>query len=441
MELLRTYLSDQNINIKVKYDNIDKKYFIILSQNETDLMDDIIDLPISNIYNINRLKQKGIIPSNEKIDTKKNIKYIYLNLNNKQENNIEYEDLKKKMLEGFPTYGDEEEGISPKIIPLIPTWLTDEEIKQFMPINLIQSENINIYISNSNIAGIKSSIKRDESWNQYEIIKYLNTDLKINSIINVTNGNNPDEDEDLLTIINDKAINYLYSPFGDRSILNTYYFHGDKSFIDYFVKDNMSIFKEDEDNIQFPSLSKFRKTITTDFFINLDKENVSRDKENEKKSDKDKISERDFFLEKFILYNTASEKLLNQMNTIIIREIYDTVITYILTVINYIDFYKNFGNVLVHCNAGQSRSGSIIVGYIMKKKPTYSFEEALREAQTYRPIITPNNFLIYILLILKAKEWNLTDIRRVDDVADVTEFPNSFVEQHKKTIFKNWSSF
>ena len=47
------------------------------------------------------------------------------------------------------------------------------------------------------------------------------------------------------------------------------------------------------------------------------------------------------------------------------------------------------GTLLVHCFAGVSRSASIIISYIMKKRG-YSFEQALQYVKERRPVVNPN---------------------------------------------------
>ena len=51
---------------------------------------------------------------------------------------------------------------------------------------------------------------------------------------------------------------------------------------------------------------------------------------------------------------------------------------------------QNGGNILVHCQAGMSRSGAIVVGYLMKTEKL-SYEEALSEARKARKCVSPNN--------------------------------------------------
>ena len=47
------------------------------------------------------------------------------------------------------------------------------------------------------------------------------------------------------------------------------------------------------------------------------------------------------------------------------------------------------GVVLVHCNAGISRSTSIVIGYLMLREGL-SFEEALGQVKHARPSVCPN---------------------------------------------------
>lgn len=45
--------------------------------------------------------------------------------------------------------------------------------------------------------------------------------------------------------------------------------------------------------------------------------------------------------------------------------------------------------VVVHCAAGSSRSGAIVVAWVMQKKKC-SLDEALKEVQALRPVVLPN---------------------------------------------------
>lgn len=58
------------------------------------------------------------------------------------------------------------------------------------------------------------------------------------------------------------------------------------------------------------------------------------------------------------------------------------------------------GKVLVHCAAGVSRSGSIIIAYLMKKYKL-SFDQALELAKSKSPRIHPNDSFVSQL-----KSWN-----------------------------------
>lgn len=55
-----------------------------------------------------------------------------------------------------------------------------------------------------------------------------------------------------------------------------------------------------------------------------------------------------------------------------------------------IEFIENTEeNVLIFCQAGRSRSGTMLIGYLMKKLST-NYEETLEFVRKYRNIIEPN---------------------------------------------------
>lgn len=76
-------------------------------------------------------------------------------------------------------------------------------------------------------------------------------------------------------------------------------------------------------------------------------------------------------------------------------EILDTpefdILPYIEPTSNFIDqaISKEHGKVLVHCNAGVSRSSAILIGYLMSKRG-YSYEEALEKTKKARSCVCPN---------------------------------------------------
>ncbi|XP_026464328.1 probable dual specificity protein phosphatase DDB_G0283417 [Ctenocephalides felis] len=61
---------------------------------------------------------------------------------------------------------------------------------------------------------------------------------------------------------------------------------------------------------------------------------------------------------------------------------------------------NNDGGILVHCNAGVSRSVSVIIGYIMLEL-NYSFEDAYKLIKAVRPCSQPNPGFIQQLKLLK----------------------------------------
>jgi protein-tyrosine phosphatase len=50
---------------------------------------------------------------------------------------------------------------------------------------------------------------------------------------------------------------------------------------------------------------------------------------------------------------------------------------------------KNNGKVLVHCNAGVSRSSTFVIAYIMKFE-SLDFDSAFNKVRSVRPSIRPN---------------------------------------------------
>ncbi|OJJ58196.1 hypothetical protein ASPSYDRAFT_90383 [Aspergillus sydowii CBS 593.65] len=66
------------------------------------------------------------------------------------------------------------------------------------------------------------------------------------------------------------------------------------------------------------------------------------------------------------------------------------------------------GRVLVHCNQGISRSGAVVVAYIMKSL-TLPFNQALRIARESRSLIAPNKGFEYQLRIWETCSYDVLD--------------------------------
>jgi protein-tyrosine phosphatase len=59
----------------------------------------------------------------------------------------------------------------------------------------------------------------------------------------------------------------------------------------------------------------------------------------------------------------------------------------------FIEEGQHYGNVLVHCHKGVSRSASFVIGYLMRKNE-FTFDEALLFVQSVRPVVQPNEAFI-----------------------------------------------
>lgn len=60
-------------------------------------------------------------------------------------------------------------------------------------------------------------------------------------------------------------------------------------------------------------------------------------------------------------------------------------------------------SVLVHCNAGVSRSASVVISYLMKKGLHQTYQEAFEHVLSCRSIISPNTGFVEQLVLLENK--------------------------------------
>jgi protein-tyrosine phosphatase len=62
---------------------------------------------------------------------------------------------------------------------------------------------------------------------------------------------------------------------------------------------------------------------------------------------------------------------------------------------NIIDKNKKYGNILIHCYVGKSRSASCVIGYLLHlHNYKYNVNLTLKHIQSIRPIVKPNNGFI-----------------------------------------------
>jgi protein-tyrosine phosphatase len=68
----------------------------------------------------------------------------------------------------------------------------------------------------------------------------------------------------------------------------------------------------------------------------------------------------------------------------------EDILAHMETAYKFIEEGKHYGNVLVHCHKGVSRSASFVIGYLMKKNE-FTLEEAIAHVQMIRPAVQPNS--------------------------------------------------
>ncbi len=81
------------------------------------------------------------------------------------------------------------------------------------------------------------------------------------------------------------------------------------------------------------------------------------------------------------------------------------------TAFKFIEEGKHYGNVLVHCHKGVSRSASFVLGYLMKKNEM-TLEEAMSHVQSCRPVVQPNQSF---MTQLEAYDSHLSLARQDDN--------------------------
>lgn len=75
----------------------------------------------------------------------------------------------------------------------------------------------------------------------------------------------------------------------------------------------------------------------------------------------------------------------------------EPIFEYFEEVCAFIDKQREKGHVLVHCRAGVSRSATIVIAYVMKKK-RWTYKEAYEFVLSKRGIIKPNQGFINQLM-------------------------------------------
>lgn len=71
----------------------------------------------------------------------------------------------------------------------------------------------------------------------------------------------------------------------------------------------------------------------------------------------------------------------------------EDILPHLETAFRFIEEGKHYGNVLVHCHKGISRSSSFVLAYLMKYNE-FTYEEALSYVQSLRPEVQPNSAFV-----------------------------------------------
>jgi protein-tyrosine phosphatase len=80
----------------------------------------------------------------------------------------------------------------------------------------------------------------------------------------------------------------------------------------------------------------------------------------------------------------------------------EDMLSYMDLACSFINEGQHYGNVLVHCHKGISRSASFVIGYLMRKKD-FTMQEALAHVQSCRNIVQPNSSFLMQLGTLQLQ--------------------------------------
>ncbi len=77
---------------------------------------------------------------------------------------------------------------------------------------------------------------------------------------------------------------------------------------------------------------------------------------------------------------------------------------FLAEILDFIDVHIKNGKVLVHCSMGISRSGAIIIAWLLKEHPEWTWEDALNYVYQYRKIYPAKEIKEAILDYLEKVE-------------------------------------
>lgn len=110
----------------------------------------------------------------------------------------------------------------------------------------------------------------------------------------------------------------------------------------------------------------------------------------------------------------------------------ENLLAYINDVFRFIEEGKHFGNVLVHCRQGISRSASFVIAYLMKKNE-FTVDEALDYVRRIRAVVSPNQgFIEQLRLYERMLHPELAQKKEKENIDDCGGIPGAVEKEREK---------
>ena len=101
----------------------------------------------------------------------------------------------------------------------------------------------------------------------------------------------------------------------------------------------------------------------------------------------------------------------------------EDILSHMSEAFNFIEHSQHYGNILVHCHKGISRSATFVIGYLMKKNEM-TLDEALTYVKSCRPIVSPNESFLEQLSEFESNLNQDREIATADATSDNLGPPN-----------------